>query len=68
MVQGTSLVVQWLRLCASIAAGEGSIPGRGTKILRAEWRGQKNKSGPNGSTWGFSVWNFVISTWLFLGS
>ena len=28
---GTSLVVQWLRLCASTAGGTGSIPGQGTK-------------------------------------
>ena len=25
-------MVQWLRLCASIAGGTGSIPGRGTTI------------------------------------
>ena len=29
---GTSLVVQWLRLCAPNAGGLGSIPGGGTKI------------------------------------
>ena len=29
---GTSLLVQWLRLCASSARGKGLIPGRGTKI------------------------------------
>ena len=28
----TSLAAQWLRLCASTAAGEGSIPSRGAKI------------------------------------
>ena len=28
---GTSLVVQWLRLCAPKAAGPGSIPGQGTR-------------------------------------
>ena len=33
--KGTSLVVQWLRLRTSTAGGVGSIPGRGTKILRA---------------------------------
>ena len=37
-----SLVVQWLRLCASIARGTGSIPGQGTKIPYAAWCGQKN--------------------------
>ena len=30
---GTSLVVQWLRLCASTAEGMGSIPGQGIKTL-----------------------------------
>ena len=28
---GTSLVVQWLRLCAPNAGGPGSIPGQGTR-------------------------------------
>ena len=32
---GTSLVVQWLRLCASNAGGTGLIPGWGTKIPHA---------------------------------
>ena len=32
---GTSLVVQWLRLCTFTAGGMGSIPGWGTKILHA---------------------------------
>ena len=27
---GTSLVVQWLRLCTPYAGGSGSIPGQGT--------------------------------------
>ena len=39
---GTSLAVQWLRLCASNAKGVGSIPGWGTKIPHAIWRGQEN--------------------------
>ena len=30
-LSGTSLAVQWLKLCASNAGGMGSIPGRGTK-------------------------------------
>ena len=42
---GTSLAVQWLRLCASTAGGVGSIPGRGTEILRALQRGKKKKKG-----------------------
>ena len=28
---GTSLVVQWLRLCASNAGGPGSVSGQGTR-------------------------------------
>ena len=32
---GTSLAAQWLRLCASTAAGTGLIPGQGTQILQA---------------------------------
>ena len=39
----TSLVVQWLGLCASNAAGgPGSIPGWGTKIPHAVWCSKKN--------------------------
>ena len=32
---GTSLVIPWLRILASIPGGTGSISGQGTKILRA---------------------------------
>ena len=32
---GTSLVVQWLRLCSASAGGVGLVPGRGTKIPHA---------------------------------
>ena len=39
----TSLVVQWLRLCASMAGGTGLIPGWGTKIPHAAWHSQKKK-------------------------
>ena len=42
-VPGSSLVVQWLRLHPSIAAGTGSIPGWGTKIPHAKWCGPKLK-------------------------
>ena len=39
---GTSLAAQRLRLHTSTAGGEGSIPGRGIKILHAvRWCGQK---------------------------
>ena len=41
---GTSLAVQWLRLCVSNAGGMCSIPSWGIKILHAEELGQmKNK-------------------------
>ena len=45
---GTSLAVQWLRLCASTAGGMGSIPGQGPKILHAsvtpsQIKGKKKK-------------------------
>ena len=43
MKQGTSLVVQWLRLCISTAEGAGSIPGRGTKIPHAAWHSKKKR-------------------------
>ena len=41
--QMTSLVVQWLRLCASNAGGMGLIPGQGTKIPHTRQLGQKGK-------------------------
>ena len=40
---GTSLVVQWLRLCASTARGASSIPGWGTKIPHAAQPKKKKK-------------------------
>ena len=40
---GTSLVVQWLGLCAFIAEGLGSIPGWGTKIPQAVQCGKKKE-------------------------
>ena len=40
---GDLLVVQWFRLCASNAGGMGLIPGWGTKIPHATWRGKKKK-------------------------
>ena len=59
--RGTSLVVQWLRLHAPSAGGTDSIPGQGTKILHATWRGQK-KSGRNSSNSGRtnvrSLWDY----------
>ena len=35
-VLGTSLMVQWLRLCTPNAGGPGLIPSQGTKIPQAE--------------------------------
>ena len=49
-LDGTSLAVQWLRLRTSNAGVTGSIPGWGSKILRAAQRGQKQREtghGPN---------------------
>ena len=40
---GTSFVVQWLRLCAPIAGGMGSIPGRETRIPHATGHDLKKK-------------------------
>ena len=37
----TSLVVQWLRLCAFNAEAMGSIPGWGIRVPHAAWQGQK---------------------------
>lgn len=39
---GTSLALQGLRFCASIAEGQSSVPVRGTKILHAAWPKHKN--------------------------
>ena len=41
-LRGTSLVVQWLRLCAASAGGTGSVTGWGTKIPHATWHNEKN--------------------------
>ena len=43
LIQGTSLVVQWLRLCTSTAGAVGSIPGQETKIPHAARHSQKKK-------------------------
>ena len=40
---GTSLVVQWLRLCTPSAGDTGSIPGWGTKILYVVGHKKKKK-------------------------
>ena len=38
---GTFLVVQWLRLCASIVVGMGSIPDQGTRTPTVVWHSKK---------------------------
>ena len=44
-IEGTSLVIQWLRFDLAANAGElGLIPGQGTKIVQAEPCGQKIKN------------------------
>ena len=43
MNEGTSLVVQWLRLPAPNAEGMGLIPGQGTKILHGAGWDQREK-------------------------
>ena len=43
IILGTSLVVQWLRLCISPAGSVGSVAGRGTKISHATWHSKKKK-------------------------
>ena len=44
---GNSLAVQWLRPGAFTEEGPGLIPGQGTKIPQATWRGQNNKKNKN---------------------
>ena len=41
---GNSVVVQWLGFSAFTVEGPGSIPGWGTDILQAVWRGLKEKT------------------------
>ena len=43
MKKGTSLVVQWLRLCAPNAEGPGSIPGQGTRAHVPQLRHDRAK-------------------------
>ena len=39
--RSSSLVVQWLGLCAFTAKGWDSFPGQGTKIVQVTWCGKK---------------------------
>ena len=41
--RGNSLAVRWLGLCAATAEDTGSLPGCGTKILRAVAKKKKKK-------------------------
>ena len=43
MIRGYPPIAQWLRLHTSNVGGLGSIPGGGTEIPQATWRGQKVK-------------------------
>ena len=49
VIRGTSLVVQWLKLCAPNAGDLGSIPGQGSHMLQLKilhdttWCSQINK-------------------------
>lgn len=40
-LDGTSLIIQWLRFCISTAGGEGLTPGQGPKISHVRQRDQK---------------------------
>ena len=40
-------MVQWLRVCASIAGGAGFIPGQGTKIPHAKKKKKKEWENPH---------------------
>ena len=42
-MEGNSLEVQWLEVCAFTAGGTGLFPGWETKILQALRQGQKKK-------------------------
>ena len=44
LAHGTSLAVQWLRLCVSTTGGSISIPSWRTKIPHAAWHGPKVKT------------------------
>ena len=41
---GTSLAVQWLKLCSSTAGDLGLIPGQGTRILHTVRCGKKTST------------------------
>ena len=43
VILGTSLAIQWFRLCASTAGRADSVPGGGIKILHATQHSRKKK-------------------------
>ena len=61
---GTSLVVQWLRLCLSTAGGVGWIPSQETKIPNATLPKNKNpKRMSLGNELCAGTWGVAITTW-----
>ena len=69
---GTSLVIQWLKLCASNAGGVGSILCWGTKIPHAPGNNQKKKKKKKDLTgWTYIKWKhgrMTRSRWIWVGS
>ena len=63
-INGISLAIQWLRLCASSAEGTGSIPGQGIKIPHVMRHSQrnffKNEVGLQGIREPMAKWNAHI--------
>ena len=64
LLLGTSLEVQWLKLCASNAEGVGSIPGRGTKIPHATYHGQE-KEKLNFNKFSLSIISLMDHAWCY---
>ena len=75
-LEGTSLVVLWLRLRASTAGSTGWIPGWGTKIPHAMRHSQKKKKLREHKPWSMdlieglssSLTSLVVRFWTFLKS
>ena len=59
LLRGASLVVQWLRLCASPAGDAVSTPGQGPKIPHAEQCGQKKESLLRDTYWRIYRWDIL---------
>ena len=56
---GTSLAVQWLRLCTSTVGDTDSIPGQGTKIPRTAQHGPPQKK----DWWGYGEIGILVPHW-----